>query len=148
MQLPSTYLRKAAFALAAASFLAGPAAQAQSPQPIANITTPGVSAGECGAFTKYMVKEAQDFGTKLSATFLENSLRFMRAGCKPFDQNGEIQIITRNDQDGQSLSTALRQMGRFDIFGASGVKHCHRPQGGTCTITTGSTNAPTPARGG
>jgi hypothetical protein len=148
MKHPSAYIRATAFAFAAATMISGSAAQAQSPQPVANITTPGVSTGECGAFTKYMAQEARDFGGKLSATFLDNSLRFLRAGCKPFDKDGEIQIITRNDQDGASLGTALRRMNKFDILGISGVKHCHRPDGGTCTITTGSTNLPTPARGG
>jgi hypothetical protein len=140
--------RKSALALTASAAIFATPALGQSakpmPQPAAMTAALGVPQGECGAFGKYLLQEARDFSTSLSETFLVNSARFLRAGCKPFDKDGEIQIITRSEQDGISLGTALKRMDRFDIFKASGVKHCHRPQGGTCTITTGSNTAASP----
>jgi hypothetical protein len=148
MTTRSFSFRKSAIALtASAALLATPAlgqSARPSPQPAAVTTTARVPSGECGAFGKYLLQEARDFSNAMSETFLVNSARFLRAGCKPSDNDGEIQIITRNDQDGASLRTVLRRMDKFDIFKASGVKHCHRPQGGTCTITTGSNTSVSP----
>lgn len=110
--------------------------------------TQGVDRGNCGAFISYMLTEAEDFGSDMSQGFLNRVVRFGRAGCKSFDKNGEIQLITETNQDSISYGTALSRMGRYDIISVSGVRHCHRPDGSSCPVTTGSASTPHPAGGG
>jgi hypothetical protein len=100
-----------------------------------------VSPAECSTFADYVSDEAEAFPGKLSATFMNSVLRFVKAKCTARDAQGEIQLITMNDQDGASLGTALRRMGGYDIRGISGVRGCHRPTNGTCPATT-SSNSP------
>jgi hypothetical protein len=108
----------------------------------ASTTTSAVPSTECAVFAKYFNDEFRDFKKDFSRTFLVSMSRFVRADCQPVDKDGEIQIITENNRDGASLGTALSRMGKTDILGLSGVKHCHRPEGGSCTPTT--TGAATP----
>jgi hypothetical protein len=143
---PSTSFRRAGFALATIAGLAfGDAAFAQTaprPTPINAPPSQPISAGQCAAFGKYVLDEDDAFPGKLSGTFLESISRFVSADCATRDAKGEIQIITMNNQDAASLRTSLMLMGKFDIIGATGVRGCHRPAGGTCPSTTSSTNIP------
>lgn len=97
-------------------------------QPVAS----KVSAGDCNAFRHYVLQEAREFGDKMSGTFLTAVSRFTKAGCVPRDTDGEIQLITETRQDAVSFGTVLDRMGKVDVLGASGVRHCHRPPNGKC----------------
>jgi hypothetical protein len=102
----------------------------------------GVSPVDCAVFRRYILQEAKDFADQMSGTFLTSVSRFTKAGCAARDGDGEIQIITENDQDAASLRTARGRMGKIDILGASGVKHCARPPNGVCPVQTGATKRP------
>jgi hypothetical protein len=137
--------RTVAFGLTAAALALGTAAPAYSQTTL--VSTPPaqtrVSEGDCLAFRRYVADEVRAFPGQLSADFLRATIRFTKAGCASADKDGPIFIITMNTQDGASLETALRRMGRVDIFGQSGVSHCHRPAGNVCPITTGTAARPT-----
>mgnify|MGYP001164764234 CR=1 FL=1 len=108
----------------------------------------GVSSGDCAAFRHYILDEAKAFADQMSGTFLTSASRFTKAGCKTSDAQGEIQIITETVQDGASLRTSLRRMGKVDIIGLSGVKGCHRPPNGVCPAQTGNITSPRLGNGG
>jgi hypothetical protein len=97
-----------------------------------------ISPAQCSVFGGYVADEADTFGTKLSATFINSIARFVSANCAAKDAKGEIHIITMTDQDAISMNTALRRTGRVDIFGISGVRHCANPPNGTCPAQTTS----------
>ena len=144
--LSTPSFRKGAIALTtagliAASMLAPFSAAAQQLRPTPASTTQGVSESDCKVFGSFILDEARDFKGKLSREFLLSAARFLKSGCKHFDADGEIQIITMNSQDGASLETALRRMGKTDIIALSGVTGCHRPEKGVCPINT-SDNTP------
>ena len=146
---PGTSFRRAGFALATiAGLAAGDGANAQTglkATPANAPFTQTVSKGDCDAFGSYLLDEARQFKDAMSKTFLQTSVRFLRAGCAATDKDGEIQLITMTDQDAASLRTALRLMGKVDIIGLSGVKGCARPATGICPANT---SANTPKVGG
>src|SRR4029077_13615367 len=110
MSLNPASFRRAAFALAAVSgFALGGAAHAQPPlksSPVKGTPMQTVSPAECSTFADYVSDEAEAFPGKLSATFMNSVFRFVKAKCTARDAQGEIQLITMNDQDGASLGTA------------------------------------------
>jgi hypothetical protein len=142
----TTGFRRAGFALATIAGLAmASAAHAQTaPRPLPVNAPPAstVPHGQCTAFGSYVLDEDDAFPGKLSSTFLNTVSRFVAAKCATRDDKGEIQIITMNNQDAASFSTALRRMGKFDLIGVSGVKGCARPPGGICPSTTSSNPPP------
>lgn len=104
--------------------------------------TQTVPAGQCAAFGKYLVDELKTYPNDLSPEFRKSAARFLRASCTNRDADGEIHFVTMNAQDDASLTTARVLMGRFDIFGASGVRGCHKPRDGVCPAATSSTPSP------
>lgn len=106
-----------------------------------------VAPGDCGAFAQYLVDEAKAEPSIRGGAFLKSALRFVKAGCKTHDADGEIQIVTETTEEAVSFRTSLRRMGKVDVLGESGVKHCHRPANGVCPAQTGSISS-RPAAGG
>lgn len=151
MSLNPTAFRRAGIGLTTAAALAIAALLPAHAQSVLAANPPsggsGVSPAQCAAFGKYLTDEARAFKKDMSRTFLVTSARFLRSGCAAFDKDGEIQIITETLQDGASLRTARRLMGKYDILGNSGVAHCDRPPNGVCPTRTGA-NAPKAGAGG
>jgi hypothetical protein len=143
-------LRRGAFIGATAAMVGlaalSPASAQQVPVNNTTQTTQGVDKGNCGAFITFMLEEARLYSNEMSKGFLLRMSRFSRSGCKPYDADGEIQLVTETRRDAISYGVALTRMGRYDIIGKSGVRHCHRPDGSTCpAVTTGAAATPRPS---
>ena len=142
-------LTRRTFALGTAAFFGAAAllspAQAGDPKSMKTspsaLPTRAISPAQCTVFGGYVADEADTFGAKLSATFLNSIARFVAADCATKDAKGEIHIITMTDQDAISMRSSLRRMGSIDVFGSTGVKHCANPPNGTCPAQTTS-NSP------
>lgn len=134
-------IRRTAFAAAVAGMTLASAAAPSFAQSARASVTPapkGVTQAECTVFGNYLLEEVKISLKDISKGFLLDAGRFVKAGCKPYDGDGEIHLVTRTKEDGRALLTSRRRMGDTDILGKSGVIHCHRPEGGLCATRVGS----------
>jgi hypothetical protein len=99
-----------------------------------------IDRAECRPFAHYLAADAKaHHDGKLSPQFVDSITRFLRAGCKAYDDKGPIQIITMNPDDRTVFVAAQMLMGNgTDVIEVSGVPHCDNPPSGVCRSTSGA----------